>query len=246
MTSFICPCKGCSRHVYNVSNPSICTLYIATTKLLTINVYHPLHVPAHIITPKRIWKFPTLHHHTLRTIAYNDYQQSQQTDNFLTPVIPVPREHSSITLILYNKNPILNPLFPLFLKNLLIGFDSIIDRLLFLANSFINFSHLSFYTDGSFFQDGLHRSIMSFAWIKIFTSSIPTPFQGLTMFQLSSTMAETFAVLTTLIVSPSNSHINIYTDSLNTIHNYKQFSHVNFSTCQCLKFNTYPIWSLIL
>ncbi|GBC06607.1 hypothetical protein RclHR1_06960005 [Rhizophagus clarus] len=58
-TLFLRLCKGCSRHIYNVSNPSICTLYIATTKLLTINVYRPLHIPAHITAPKQTWKFLT-------------------------------------------------------------------------------------------------------------------------------------------------------------------------------------------
>ncbi|GBC02889.1 hypothetical protein RclHR1_04880014 [Rhizophagus clarus] len=66
---------------------------------------------------------------------------------------------------------------------------------------------------------------MGFAWIETTTSSNPTPFQRTTMFQPSSNMAETFAVLTTLIISPANSHINIFTDSLNTIHNYNKFSH---------------------
>ncbi|GBC01727.1 hypothetical protein RclHR1_04300009 [Rhizophagus clarus] len=182
MTSFLRPCKGCSCHVYNVFNPSICTLYVATTKLLTIKVYHPLHIPAHITDPKRTWKFPTQHHHTLRTIAYNDYQRSQHDNNFLTPIIPVPRENSPAILSIYNKNPILNPLSPLYLKNLVIGFNQIIDRLLFLAHQFINFSDLSFYTDGSLFQDGPHKSIMGFAWIKTTTSSNPTSFQGATMF----------------------------------------------------------------
>ncbi|GBC06606.1 hypothetical protein RclHR1_06960004 [Rhizophagus clarus] len=59
-------------------------------------------------------------------------------------------------------------------------------------------------------------------------------------------MAETFAVLTTLIVSPANSYVNIFTDLLNTIHNYNKFSRINFFMCQRLKFNTYPVWSLIL
>ncbi|GBB90580.1 hypothetical protein RclHR1_01760004 [Rhizophagus clarus] len=222
MTSFIRPCKGCSRHVFNVSNPSICTLYIATLNLLTIKVYRPLHIPAHITAPKRTWKFPTLHHHTLRTIAYNDYQRSQHANSFLTPIIPVPRENSPDTLTIYNNNPVLNPLSPLYLNNLVIGFDKVIDRLLFLAHQFINFTDLSFYTDGSLFQDGA------------------------TMFQPSSTTAETFAVLTTLIVSPSNACITIFTDSLNTIHNYEKFSNSSLSTRQKLKFTTYPVWSLIL
>ncbi|GES97552.1 ribonuclease H-like domain-containing protein [Rhizophagus clarus] len=161
MTSFIRPCKGCSRHVFNVSNPSICTLYIATLNLLTIKVYRPLHIPAHITAPKRTWKFPTLHHHTLRTIAYNDYQRSQHANSFLTPIIPVPRENSPDTLTIYNNNPVLNPLSPLYLNNLVIGFDKVIDRLLFLAHQFINFTDLSFYTDGSLFQDGPHRSLMA-------------------------------------------------------------------------------------
>ncbi|GBC10303.1 hypothetical protein RclHR1_09500001 [Rhizophagus clarus] len=134
--------------------------------------------------------------------------------------------------MLYNKNPILNPLSPLFIKNLLIGFDKIIDRLLFLAHSFINFTWFSFYTDGSLFQEGPRKSIMGFAWIEVTTSSEPIPFQGVMMFQRSSTTAETFAVLSTLLVSPINSHIIIYTDSLNTIQNYTRFLRINFSTCQ--------------
>ncbi|GET02155.1 RNA-directed DNA polymerase from mobile element jockey-like [Rhizophagus clarus] len=245
MTSFLRPCKGCSRHVYNISNPTICTLYIATDKLIKIKVYRPLHIPAHITSPKRTWKFPTLHHHTLRTIAYNDYQQSQHNSNYLTPVIPVPREHSSETLAFYHQNPILNPLSPLFLKNLIIGFEQLIDRLMFLSHQFINFSDFTFYTDGSLFQDGPNKSIMGFAWIELSTSSNPTSFQGATMFQPSSTTAETFAVLTTLLVTPINSKINIFTDSLNTITNYNKFSRGNISTRQKLKFTTYPVWSLI-
>ncbi|GES74523.1 ribonuclease H-like domain-containing protein [Rhizophagus clarus] len=246
MTLFIRPCKGYSCHVYNVSNPSICTLYIATLNLLTIKLYRPLHIPAHITAPKRMWKFPTLHHHTLRTIAYNDYQRSQHSNSFLTPIIPVPRENLPNTLTIYNNNPVLNPLSPLYLKNLVVGFDKVIDRLLFLAHQFINSTDLSFYTDGSLFQEGPHRSLMGFAWIEITTSSNSTPFQGTTMFQPSSTTAETFAVLITLIVSPSNTCINIFTDSLNTIHNYEKFSNGSLSTRQKLKFTTYPVWSLIL
>ncbi|GES83980.1 hypothetical protein GLOIN_2v1780593 [Rhizophagus clarus] len=61
---------------------------------------------------------------------------------------------------------------------------------------------LSFYTDGSLFQEGPRKSIMSFAWIET-TMSSPIPFQGATMFQPSSTTAETFAVLTVLMSDPS-------------------------------------------
>ncbi|GES86389.1 ribonuclease H-like domain-containing protein [Rhizophagus clarus] len=221
-------------------------LPIATAKLITIKVYHPLYIPAHITSPKRTWKFPTLHHHTLHTIAYNDYQRSQHASNFLTPVIPVPREHSPDTIAIYNQNPVLNPLSPLYLKNLIIGFEHTIDRLIFLSHQFINFLDLTFYTDGSLFQDGPYRSIMGFAWIELTTSSSPTPFQGATMFQPSSITAETFAVLTALLVFSNNSKVNIFTDSLNTITNYNKFSRGNISTRQKLKFTTYPVWSLIL
>ncbi|GBC01691.1 hypothetical protein RclHR1_00430008 [Rhizophagus clarus] len=207
ITSFLRLCKGYSRHAYNVSNPFICTLYLSTTKLLTIKIQHD--------------------------------------NNFLTPIIPVPREYSPMTLSIYNKNPILNPLSPLYIKNLVIGFDQIIDRLLFLAHQFINFLDLSFYTDGSLFQEGPRKSIMSFAWIET-TMSSPIPFQGATMFQPSSTTAETFAVLTVLMVFLVNSCINIFMDSLNTIHNYHKFSQVGFSTRQKLKFTTYPVWSLLI
>ncbi|PKC12411.1 hypothetical protein RhiirA5_411879 [Rhizophagus irregularis] len=89
---------------------------------------------------------------------------------------------------------------------------------------------------------------MGFAWAEIsdcYTDNVPLIiFQGATAFNLSSTKAEIYAVVTALILCPNDSEITFYTDSQNVIDTYQKISNKLTSIQKVLK-NSNIAWRLI-
>ncbi|PKK60773.1 hypothetical protein RhiirC2_718881 [Rhizophagus irregularis] len=89
---------------------------------------------------------------------------------------------------------------------------------------------------------------MGFAWAEIsdcYTDNVPPIiFQGATAFNLSSTKAEIYAVVTALILCPNDSEITFYTDSQNVIDTYQKISNKLTSIQKVLK-NSNIAWRLI-
>lgn len=87
---------------------------------------------------------------------------------------------------------------------------------------------------------------MGFGWIQTQPHTTKVTFKGSTIFLPSSTKAEAFAILTTLLCCPSRSNITIYTDSANCITTFhKLFDGTTISPRRKLKMNSYLIWLLI-
>ncbi|EXX68035.1 hypothetical protein RirG_108850 [Rhizophagus irregularis DAOM 197198w] len=91
---------------------------------------------------------------------------------------------------------------------------------------------------------------MGFAWIETSnstpSSNIPPPsFKGALSFNPSSTKAEIYALLTTIIVVPNNSAIDVFTDSLNMIQTFHKITNKSTSIRQKLKCKNHIAWRLI-
>ncbi|PKK43249.1 hypothetical protein RhiirC2_804318, partial [Rhizophagus irregularis] len=66
---------------------------------------------------------------------------------------------------------------------------------------------------------------------------------------ISSTRAEIFALLITLLIAPSNSNLTVYTDSASVISNFEKFKFYNFTlvTRQIFKIsNNNILWKIIM
>ncbi|PKK81004.1 hypothetical protein RhiirC2_767528 [Rhizophagus irregularis] len=85
---------------------------------------------------------------------------------------------------------------------------------------------LTFYTDGSVQNIGTTHSLSGYGWIQTQPSTPKISFKGSTVFFPSSSKSETMGILTTLIVSPYNCRINIYTDSANCITTFNTRMHL--------------------
>src|SRR3989337_4431787 len=88
---------------------------------------------------------------------------------------------------------------------------------------------------------------MGLGWIiSNSVDSYPPSFKASLIPHPSSTKAETVAILTALIVSPPQSFVNIFTDSVSVIYNYNNFiSHNRYTTRKREKISNYSFWILI-
>ncbi|EXX64690.1 ribonuclease H-like domain-containing protein [Rhizophagus irregularis DAOM 181602=DAOM 197198] len=91
---------------------------------------------------------------------------------------------------------------------------------------------------------------MGFAWIEVSnysdtTSIPPVAFMDALSFNPSSTKAEVYALLTTIISVPNGSKVDIYTDSLNVIDTFHKVTNKLTSIRQLLKCNNNISWRLI-
>ncbi|PKC07020.1 hypothetical protein RhiirA5_481146 [Rhizophagus irregularis] len=91
---------------------------------------------------------------------------------------------------------------------------------------------------------------MGFAWIEITDASPdsgppPPSYKGALSFNPSSTKAEVYALLTTIIVVPDDSELDVYTDSLNVIHTFHTVTNKLTSIRRSLKCNNHLAWRLI-
>ena len=169
-------------------------------------------------------------YHTNRVAAYQDYIQLHS---------PIDRTH--ITLNLSKDN--------YFISSLIQGSQSVISRLNHIRSSIQHTKVLFFHTDGSLQPSNTipedRNTYMGLAWILSTTcNDNPTfNFNASTKFFASSTRAESFAILTALIICPKESTVNIYTDSLNAIRTYDNF--LITSSRKNLKKNNMLVWHTI-
>ncbi|GBC00144.1 hypothetical protein RclHR1_03760008 [Rhizophagus clarus] len=195
------PCRSCYRHTYNVDNPLLCTFYMSTSSLITFQTTPINRIPTHIPDKKKSWRYPSKPFLTLRTLAYNYFLTLSRSYR-----IP---NHSLNSNDLSQPDPLLNfknvnynflPNTPYFVRNIFAGNDNVIQALINLSLEFIDRSTFSFYTDGSLHTDGLLKSHLGFGWLEIGSSSLTYTFNGSTIFQPSSTRAEIFSILMTLLL----------------------------------------------
>uniref|UniRef100_U9UAV0 ribonuclease H n=2 Tax=Rhizophagus irregularis (strain DAOM 181602 / DAOM 197198 / MUCL 43194) TaxID=747089 RepID=U9UAV0_RHIID len=112
----------------------------------------------------------------------------------------------------------------------------------FYIASFTNL--VEFYTDGSLKIDD-DNPRMGFGWIFTSDTSLNIKFSGATTQWPSSTRAEIMAVLTCLIVCPSNSSINIFTDSQCMIDTFTSLSNYKLTPKRKQKINNIILWQAI-
>jgi ribonuclease HI len=140
---------------------------------------------------------------------------------------------------------LIHPLNKHLISTILLTDASVTNTLLSLSKLLSDLTNLEFWTDGSFKQHTPFISEMGFGWILNLTIRQDIEFCGSIKHFVSSTKAECFALLTCLIISPPNSTVSIFTDSLSMIHTYNLIFHSNLSTRKFLKINNYFIWDAI-
>lgn len=114
-----------------------------------------------------------------------------------------------------------------------------------LVNLTSSLNRLEFYTDGSLSRYN-DSSIMGFGWILTSDINLDVKYSGKTADWASSTKAEIFAILTCLIICPSNSHVTIYTDSQCAIDTFNSLHHYKMTPRRFQKINNNLLWQTIL
>jgi ribonuclease HI len=146
-------------------------------------------------------------------------------------------EYSSVIAAHYNFSTrylpfqLATPPPPVFQDNLLLRYverGSLRDQLLDLQHTLSNYTKLEFYTDGSVQDIFTEQCSMTFAFMQTFSFAPTIQFSSTIEKWCSSNRAELFAVFATLLISPRNAHITIYTDSKSIIDHYDNFSHFNY------------------
>ena len=119
-----------------------------------------------------------------------------------------------------------------------------------LALNFTNASSLTFYTDGSLKNLGLSTVQMRLAWLQTDPLWPLISFHcSFSLHNPSSTLAELLAIIATLLVVPSNSHIQIFTDSSSVISTFDKiqfFLSTPSSHNPIYKIHHYPLWLYLL
>ncbi|CAB4415459.1 unnamed protein product [Rhizophagus irregularis] len=122
---------------------------------------------------------------------------------------------------------------------------------------FFRFSGINFYTDGALrppglgnpnlFDDNTTTTNMGFGWVhkNDTNSDLNMSFFGGTSLLPSSSKAEAYAILTALLVAPTDSVVKIYTDSMNCVHTFQRVNDPLVSTRKILKIPNHDIWRLI-
>src|SRR5207245_3583253 len=106
---------------------------------------------------------------------------------------------------------------------------------------------LEFYTDGLLVDLGLESAIMGLAFIQTHSNSPQHQFMVTVESFPSACHAELTAIITSLLVSPPNSFVTVYTDSLSTIKHYEQTVDSLLSTFpqNILKESNNLLWSIL-
>src|SRR6266498_769996 len=121
-------------------------------------------------------------------------------------------------------------------------------QIISLQQQLSSFVDLDFYTDGSVIDIGSERCSMAFALIQTNINSPLIKFSATIEKWCSSVRTELAAVLVALLISPSHSSINIYTDCKSVIDHYNTLSSstFNFSIRNFFKESTNNlIWFMI-
>lgn len=242
-TPILQPCKGCSLHTYNVANPLICTIKVATTNLSKFNIHAPKHIPRLQDTnKKKTWRYPTVPFLTLKTIAFNNYLRLNSSSYSLTQSINI---NDSLSLKIDNNSNFNDSHSLFYFSNFFFGNNDFNHRLYEIAKSFSPFNQFIFYSDGSLNNQGLHKSKLGFGWIELATHNPQLTFSGCTANQPSSSKAELFAILTIIISCPGSSFVDIYADSKNVIDNFRFIMNDLTSLRKILKMFNHSVWRIL-
>ncbi|PKY18089.1 hypothetical protein RhiirB3_430821 [Rhizophagus irregularis] len=261
LTPTLRPCPGNCGHVvpfHNDLRPK-CVLVSLTPHLIIFKTHGKKYIPPHFrdkIHKSLIFTIKPLH--TLRLLALTITKHRLIVPNVLPSHVSILSSLDSY--INTNRDFFVNPLnlnldisSPFFIKNLFLGsYDSILD-LFEISKYFLLQTNFSFYTDGSFSrldESSSSPTQMGFAWVEISnstpSSNIPPPsFKGALSFNPSSTKAEIYALLTTIIAVLNNSVIEVFTDSLNMIQTFHKITNKSTSIRQKLKCKNHIAWRLI-
>jgi ribonuclease HI len=228
-------CQGCNLHFpYYIGDlrPK-CIIKIPYSKSLSINVLSKQQSSSIIPQAKII----TRHSHPYyRLLAYNDFLASTGRINSLNLTVQSPP--STI-----DSNSAKN----IKLINALISHSSIQHLLIEKSRILHPFVNIDFYTDGSFSQHFEPNEFpMGYGWTTSNLSPVNITFNGSLRYFPSSTKAEIMAILTSLIVAPPKSHINIFTDSQAAIDGfYKSVKLSALSPRRYNKLNNNILWTTI-
>jgi hypothetical protein len=231
------PCKGCNLHTpyYRDLRPN-CVVMNHSSALHKFKVHNKNYTPPQRLSISRKHKliFLTTSLLTLTTKAYNIFQNVTYPITSHTTSAHSPSHITTSFLNSNNNNSI--PTNRYYLKKILQGSSDQINILLEISSLLMNHNQFTFYTDGALI--GLQTSAcrMGFGWIE---PRLNITFKGSCIFNPSSTKSESYAILTTLLVVPNNSQIDIYTDSQNCIHNYRIFTNPLFSRRKQLNHNNH-------
>jgi ribonuclease HI len=123
------------------------------------------------------------------------------------------------------------PLLPILQNNLILRYiesGSIRNQLLDFQHAISDFLNLEFYTNGSVQDLSTEQCSMTFAFMQTLPSAPAIQFSSTIEKWCSSNHAELFAIFVTLLISPRNATITIYTDSKSIIDHYDNFSQFNY------------------
>jgi ribonuclease HI len=123
------------------------------------------------------------------------------------------------------------PPLPILQDNLILRYiesGSIRNQLLDFQHAISDFLNLEFYTDGSVQDLSTEQCSMTFAFMQTLPSAPAIQFSSTIEKWCSSNCAELFAIFVTLLISPRNTSITIYTDSKSIIDHYDNFSQFNY------------------
>src|SRR6185437_4814517 len=101
------------------------------------------------------------------------------------------------------------------------------NQLFGIQQSLLFSQNLEFYTDGSLVDLGSESAIMGLAFIQTHLNSPQHQFMATIESFPSACRAELTAIIASLLVSPPNLFVTVFTDNLSTIRHYEQT--VNFS-----------------
>jgi hypothetical protein len=224
-TQTIIPCNGCKLHnVYYTGDicPK-CVLWIPISNLIIINVSNvPQTSHAHRYSSTKKRKILKKAHSTIRQLTFTDHNARNNPITLTQTSTP---DSSSLTQYF----PSIHPTNKHLINTLLLTDQTVKNTLLAISNSLHNISDLEFWTDGSLKQLTPFISEMGFGWVLNPDIHNNIEFCGSLKHFASSTKAECFALLTCLIVSPPDSNISIFTDSLCMINTYNSIFHTNLS-----------------
>ncbi|GBC05593.1 hypothetical protein RclHR1_06300002 [Rhizophagus clarus] len=243
-------CEGCNLHYpyYIADLRPKCIILQALDKSLDLKIKRKGTLPdnQNALLTRNLQKGSfcqtTKSHHTLRTLAYNDYLRIHQ---LLSPDIT-----STININMNDLSAESHQYPSSFLHFYFSLSFELIQYLYRFYNILSNFSFdqvIDIYTDGSCIFDQQQDMTMGLGW-HVSRPVTPTPisFSGACKHFPSSTKAEAYAICTALIICPHQTTINIYTDSqycINTFHNITQCL---ITPRRQLKIPNHHIWFVIM
>ncbi|GBB91969.1 hypothetical protein RclHR1_19460001 [Rhizophagus clarus] len=247
--NFLQPCEGCSLHYpYYIADLQLkCILFFAIDRSLYLKILnnpHQVNDNSLRRTTERHMKKrvqTTQSHHSLRTLAYNDYLRTHQ-------ILDIENHRTSEDISL-PFNLISNRYPSTFLHNFfLLSSDTVMTLFNFyeILVSFSQDTTIEIYTDGACNLEQRQDITMGIRWhITQPSTPLPITFSGSCKHFPSSTKAEAYAICTALLICPSRSKVHIYTDSLCCINTFHTITKRLTTPRRQLKIPNHNIWFII-